>query len=288
MLSAPTRRLYILGGAYGALVLLGYLAFATTHVHVGVLAVVPILFISYYMRPAIALATAFFAGIAFGLLDHSTQILPDRPFDTQPMADALILSLSLCAIVVVANRLREMSVANELLRGSLVKAQRDAQHDALTGIVNRAYFTQALDGALRHATAARRVAVLFCDLDGFKAVNDTHGHLVGDNVLRMAAARLVNTVRAGDTVARLGGDEFGVLVRLLHEGDEAVGMAHKIESAFNDPFHAENQRFTIGITVGIGVCPDDAGDAESLLRIADERMYRAKEHKRAETPKNAG
>lgn len=281
MVSAAKQRLYFLGAAYGALVLLGYLDFETANVHVGVLAVIPILFISYYVRPLIALVTAFVAGIALGLLDHSTRALPERILDAPPIADALILSLSLCAIVVVANRLREMSVANELLRGSLVKARRDAQHDALTGIVNRAYFTQALDNALRNATAARRVAVLFCDLDGFKAVNDTHGHLVGDNVLRMAAARLVNTVRTADTVARLGGDEFGVLVRLLHESDEAAGMARKIESAFNDPFHAENQRYTIGITVGIGICPDDAGDGESLLRIADERMYRAKEDKRA-------
>src|SRR6185437_13847906 len=124
MVSALRGRLYILSAAYGALVLLGYMAFATTHVHVGVLAVVPILFISYYVRPAIALATAFLTGIAFGLLDHSTQVLPDRPFDTQPMADALILSLSLCAIVVVANRLRETSVANELLRG----ATRSEEH----------------------------------------------------------------------------------------------------------------------------------------------------------------
>jgi len=279
MVSAPNRRSYILGAAYAALVVLGYLAFATAHVHVGVLSVVPILFISYYVRPAIAFATAFSVGIVFGLLDHSPQVLPDGPFDAPPLADALILSLSLCAIVAVANRLRETSVANELLRGSLVKARRDAEHDALTGIVNRTYFTKALDDALRHASALRRVAVLFCDLDGFKAVNDTHGHFIGDSVLRMAAARLVNTVRTVDIVARLGGDEFGVLVRMLHETDEAAGMARKIESAFNDPFHAEHQRYTIGITVGISVCPDDAGDAESLLRIADARMYRAKQDK---------
>jgi diguanylate cyclase (GGDEF)-like protein len=262
-------------------VLLGYLAFETANIHVGVLAVVPILFISYYVRPSMALATAFVAGIAFGLLDHSTRSLPEPILDAPPIADALILSLSLCAIVVVANRLREMSVANELLRGSLVKARRDAEHDALTGIVNRVFFTHALEDALRRATTARRVAVLFCDLDGFKAINDTYGHLIGDTVLRMAAARLVNTVRTVDTVARLGGDEFGVLVRTVHESDEAAGMARKIESAFNDPFHAENHRYVIGITVGIGICPDDGRDAESLLRIADERMYRAKESKRA-------
>jgi diguanylate cyclase (GGDEF)-like protein len=280
MVSAAKRRLYILGAAYGALMLLGFLAFETANIHVGVLAVVPILFISYYVRPPMALATAFVAGAALGLLDHTARALPQRILDAPPIADAVILSLSLCAIVVVANRLREMSVANELLRGSLVKARRAAEHDALTGIVNRTYFTQALDEAVHHATSARRVAVLFCDLDGFKTINDTYGHLIGDNVLRMAAARLVNTVRTVDTVARLGGDEFGVLVRLLHESDEAAGMARKIESAFNDPFHAENHRYAIGITVGIGICPDDAGDAESLLRIADERMYRAKENKR--------
>ncbi len=280
--TAFRHRLLLLGAAYVTLIGLGFLAFSTAHVHVGALAVIPILFISYYLRPPAAIVTAFCTGVALGLLDQTKGAAPDHLFDVPPIADALILSLSLCTVVIVANRLRETSLANDLLRGSLVNARRAAERDPLTGIGNRAYFMHALNGAVETATPERRVAVLFCDLDRFKAINDTYGHIAGDSVLRLAAARLVNTVRAFDIVARLGGDEFVVLVRNVHDPREVAHMVANIEHAFADPFHSDSHQYSIGITVGVSVCPDDARDVQALLRTADARMYRSKELKRAQ------
>lgn len=277
---AAKRRVAILIASYAALVAIVVLAWLTVQFYVGALAVIPMLFISYYLRPAAALATAFAAGVVIAVV-HA-DLLPYGDFvNVPPLVEIVTLSSTLCAIVLVARRLRETSVANELLHGSLVKARRAAERDALTGIVNRAYFLRRVGEATEHATPTERAAVLFCDLDGFKAVNDTYGHLTGDAVLRMAASRLVNTVRVIDIVARLGGDEFGVLVRLVHDAGEAAHMASNIEHAFANPFHSGSERYRVGITVGISICPDDGTDPETLLRIADARMYRAKEEKRA-------
>lgn len=275
---ADRRRLAILAFAYCALPALAVLAYATAHLHVGALAVIPILFISYYLRPPVALATAFVTGIVLGL--DQSRLITERAFDVPIIADAVILSVSLCTVVVVTNRLREMHVTNELLRGSLVKARRAAEHDVLTGLPNRAYFMHALDEAVGRATPEKRAALLFCDLDGFKRVNDSYGHVIGDGVLRMAASRLVNTVRAVDVVARIGGDEFAVLAQHVDAG-EAAHMATNIERAFADPFHAEGRAYELGITVGIALCPGDGSDASALLNVADARMYRAKAEKRS-------
>lgn len=277
------RRLTVLAVSYASLPLLAWLAYVTVHVHVGALAVIPILFISYYVRPTEALITAFATGAILGLLDQGP-VKADHLVDFPPLMDALILSFALCTIVLVANRLREAAATNQVLHGRLVKARRDAEHDSLTGIFNRAYFTHRLEETMSHANADTHVAMLFCDLDGFKQVNDTSGHIAGDELLRLAAGRLVNAVRAIDTVARLGGDEFGILAERVHDADEALQMARNIERAFIEPFHLQNERYTVGITVGISLFPDDGTRPEALLRIADARMYRAKNAKRASGP----
>lgn len=275
MKTADKRRFAILAASYAALVVIAFMAWIAVHVYVGALSVIPLLFISYYLRPTASLGTAFATGAVITLLDKA--IIPHGNWLTlPPLLDGFILTAALCAAVVIARRLREINVANEILRGSLIKARRAAEHDPLTGIVNRAYFRHALGEAAERANATQRVAVLFCDLDGFKAINDTHGHRAGDIVLRMAAARLANTVRAVDVVARLGGDEFGVLVRHVHDAGEAAHMALNIEHAFRDPFQSEDQRYRIGITVGISICPEDGTDPDTLLHIADARMYRSK------------
>lgn len=272
------RRWTILAASYAALAAIGLLAWVTVPVHVGALAVIPILFISYYLRPWAALTTAFFSGIALSL-DEQARIAYTHAMDIPPLFSGLVLSFALCTVVLVTNRLRETAAANQLLQGRLLKARRAAEHDPLTGIANRTQFLRALGESMSRAGQGARIALLFCDLDGFKAVNDTYGHLVGDRVLQLAAGRLVNTVRAIDLVARLGGDEFAVLAERLQENDEAVHMALNIERAFKDPFQSEGKRYTVGITVGISVFPDDGTEPESLLRIADARMYRAKEAK---------
>ncbi|HET6894172.1 MAG TPA: GGDEF domain-containing protein [Candidatus Baltobacteraceae bacterium] len=273
------RRVAILTAAYLALALIAFLAWLTVDFYVGTIAVIPMLFISYYSRPAVALTTAFAAGFVIALLH--VNVIPHGNFHVPPVLELFTLSLALCTIVVVARRLREAYLSNQLLRGSLVQARRAAERDTLTGMVNRGYFVRKLADAAKKASTGEQIAILFCDLDGFKGINDTHGHLVGDTVLRMAASRLGNTVRAQDVVARLGGDEFGVLVAAVHDESEPRHMAEKIERAFSDPFQADNESYRIGITVGISMCPADGNVPETLLRVADARMYRAKDDKRS-------
>lgn len=283
MVKAGSRSLTVLASAYASLPLLAWLAYSTVHIHVGALAVIPILFISYYVRPLAALITAFATGATLGLLDQGP-VRNGHIVDFPPLMDALILSSALCAIVIVTNRLREASAANQVLHGRLVKARRDAEHDSLTGIFNRAYFLARLEQAMSRVNPDAHIAILFCDLDGFKQVNDTSGHLAGDQLLRLAAGRLANAVRTVDTVARLGGDEFAILAERVHDADEALHMTRTIERAFIEPFHLQNERYSVGITVGISLFPDDGTRADVLLRIADARMYRAKNAKRRRDP----
>jgi diguanylate cyclase (GGDEF)-like protein len=279
MRALRSRRSLVLTTAYASLIGLAALAWSSVDVHVGTLAVIPILFISYYVRMAIALATAFCSGIILGLLDAGTPALR-RAIDFPRVFEALILAAVLCTIVLIARRLRQTSLANEVLHGSLAQARRAAERDPLTGLANRAALNKALEDALQSSHTGECVAVLFCDLDGFKFINDHYGHLIGDGVLQMVAARLLHIVRAGDVVARLGGDEFCVLVRRAHDAGEAERIRANIYSAFYDPFHYGQHDFAVGITVGIGMFPQDGSDAKSLLALADERMYQAKKAKR--------
>jgi diguanylate cyclase (GGDEF)-like protein len=274
------RRAGVLAASYLSLPLLGLMAYATENIHVGALAVIPILFIAYYLRPYASLLTAFIAGVGLGLADQRP---PDAAHvvDIPPLMDALVLSICLSTIVLVANRLRETAIANQTLHGRLQKARRDAELDALTGIPNRKFFMMKLDEAIARASLGESyVAVLFCDLDGFKTVNDTSGHSAGDQVLRLAAIRLLNAVRTIDTVARIGGDEFAILLERMHDAQEALHVTGKVEQSFRDPFHVRNKRHVVGVTVGVSLYPEDGSRAETLLHAADARMYRSKNGKR--------
>ena len=151
-----------------------------------------------------------------------------------------------------------------------------AFHDGLTGVANRALL---LDRA-RQALARRRpgaVALLFIDLDGFKAVNDRFGHSAGDRLLADVARRLRGVVRPSDTVARVGGDEFVVLCEDLADEGEAVGVATRIEQAVAEPFRLGGGEAKVGASVGIALATEGEGDPETLLRDADTAMYRAKQ-----------
>jgi diguanylate cyclase (GGDEF)-like protein len=154
-----------------------------------------------------------------------------------------------------------------------------ALHDDLTGLPNRALFLDRLGQALprlgRHATS---VAVLFLDLDRFKAVNDVLGHAAGDELLRAVGARLDGILRAGDTAARLSGDEFAVLCEDVAGERHAVGVADRVAEALRAPFRlAGGDEVNVGTSVGIALASDPAEDPDTLLREADAAMYRAKE-----------
>src|SRR3954469_7004833 len=164
-------------------------------------------------------------------------------------------------------------------KGLEARLAHQALHDDLTGLPNRALFLDRLGQALprlgRHATS---LAVLFLDLDKFKAVNDVLGHAAGDELLRAVAARLEGILRAGDTAARLSGDEFAVLCEDVAGERHAIGVAERVAEALRDPFRlGGGDEVNVGTSVGIALATEPTEDADILLREADAAMYRAKE-----------
>jgi diguanylate cyclase (GGDEF)-like protein/PAS domain S-box-containing protein len=152
-----------------------------------------------------------------------------------------------------------------------------ALHDTLTGLANRALLVDRLRHALDRAERSGSVvALLFCDLDRFKHVNDTFGHAVGDIVLREVATRLRAVVRPADTVARLGGDEFVVCCEDVTGDTEAVTLAERILAALNAPIAADGRELSVSASVGIAIAGRGAQQPEDVLRSADAAMYAAK------------
>jgi diguanylate cyclase (GGDEF)-like protein/PAS domain S-box-containing protein len=156
--------------------------------------------------------------------------------------------------------------------------QHDALHDALTGLPNRVLFLDRLEHAMRRDSrhgAAESTAVLFLDLDRFKIVNDSLGHLVGDHLLVEVARRLEGALRPGDTVARLGGDEFTVLLEDLTDHAEAEMVADRMLATLTAPFNVEERELYLSASIGIAMAPAGAQPGE-VIRDADAAMYRAK------------
>ncbi len=154
---------------------------------------------------------------------------------------------------------------------------RMARFDPLTHLPNRAVFLERLQVELVRARRhRRRLAVLFLDLDDFKKINDSLGHLAGDQLLQEVARRLVDLLRQTDTVARFGGDEFTFLVTGLTTPEAWREVAAKILSAFEWPFHLEGREIFVKASVGVSLFPCHGGDPDTLLRRADSAMYRAK------------
>ncbi|MCB1874216.1 MAG: diguanylate cyclase, partial [Gammaproteobacteria bacterium] len=121
------------------------------------------------------------------------------------------------------------------------------------------------------------VAVLFLDLDDFKKINDTLGHQVGDEVLKLSAKRIKALLRKDDTVARLGGDEFVILLDRLERPEDASLVARKVLATLKQPFKISNRDLYIGVSIGISIFPQDGEDSDTLVRNADVSMYRAKQ-----------
>jgi len=151
-----------------------------------------------------------------------------------------------------------------------------ARHDPLTGLPNRVLLRERLDRALARSGRKNPLSVLCVDLDHFKAVNDTLGHPVGDDLLRAVAGRLSACVREGDTVARLGGDEFVVLLPDGQGRGQAEDLARRLIEAVAAPFEIQGHRITIGASIGLALAPEDGDHAEALLSNADLALYRAK------------
>ena len=155
----------------------------------------------------------------------------------------------------------------------------DAFHDGLTGLANRALLLDrmAVAMAARKRGSGQPFGLLFIDLDRFKTVNDSLGHVVGDRLLVAMARQLEGLVRPGDTVARLGGDEFAVLVNNVRDVADAVHVAERIQASAAKPFSIQGQEVFINTSIGIALSAEAAPDPEGMLRDADLAMYRAKE-----------
>ena len=179
----------------------------------------------------------------------------------------------------IAVELRELIKAlNLLIQGPSAKdiVRKEANTDVLTGLLNRRGFIQAMDEKFSQGGQAAEMSAMFMDLDGFKPINDTHGHDVGDDILREVAKRLIHCTREEDIVCRLGGDEFVLLFPGLRDKKVLEDRADKVLAKINEPYWVNDTRVTMGASIGISVGPDDGKSGEELLNAADEAMYSAK------------
>lgn len=179
-----------------------------------------------------------------------------------------------------ASSLRELQTAHFELQASEAQAHHLAFHDALTGLPNRALFNERSDQAMARVRTGGSASIMLMDLDRFKRVNDTWGHLAGDVLIQEFGRRLANIVGPDSTVARLGGDEFAVLVVGSDSRSTAVGFAKRIVAAVREPFEVLGNQAHVGVSIGIATAPGAGLDRTELMRKADIALYRAKEEGR--------
>ncbi len=184
----------------------------------------------------------------------------------------LLISLS---VSVMDRHLSQRSAREE------VRLREIAHHDALTGVANRVLLDLELARVLQQAQGNGSSAAILClDLDRFKAINDLLGHAAGDKLLVATARRISGLLRRGDVLARLGADEFAILLAEAGDGAHYVAVAERIAAAISEPFFVDDQRMSIGASIGVAIYPEDGPTGEELLRRADIALHRAKEEGR--------
>ncbi len=221
-------------------------------------------------------ATAAFARVeaASGLTFRAEWRLrrPDgRCIYAEAVANNLLSYGDVRSIVVTMRDIGERKALEEQL-------SHQAFHDALTGLANRALFQDRVQHALARARRdLTKVGVLFIDLDEFKTVNDSLGHIVGDELLKVAASRLATSLRPSDTAARFGGDEFAVLLEDTSDTSDPARVAERIIAAIEQPLSLGSRELSTGASIGIAIGGADGTTSEELLRNADIAMYKAKQ-----------
>ena len=184
----------------------------------------------------------------------------------------------------VQKKLEALAEANSYLRTKLIEVERKvvmashlAYHDALTGLPNRRLLLDRLNQAIaRPSRNKRRVALVFFDVDGFKAINDRLGHANGDRVLKEIARRLSGCLRATDTACRYGGDEFIVMLPELEGEQGAAAVVRKIRAHLAAPYLVDGGPIAVTLSIGTAVYPEDARDCHQLIKLADAAMYSVK------------
>ena len=174
------------------------------------------------------------------------------------------------------------------LRRDISEARHFASHDSLTGLPNRSLLLDRLGQALAHATRYRkRVMLLVIDLDGFKRINDVHGHGAGDELLRQVAARLSACVRVCDTVCRYGGDEFVVMLQQIDAPEDAAVVTRKIRARLDAPYEFGSGPIPVTASIGAAVYRADGQTSRELIDRADTAMYVEKVRRRSFGPETA-
>ena len=250
-----------------------------------------------FFYPAVII-TAIFAGFRAGILATAMAalladywIIPPKGFAISSLPEAIglvIFSFNGVLISVTAELYRRArtKAANYAAQLALLASRKReeeiihqmAYHDSLTGLPNRKLFSDRLGIALAHAQRNQsKVAIAMIDLDNFKEINDTMGHIIGDLFLKATAERLDAEMRKGDTVARFGGDEFLLILPDLNAIEDAIQVAEKIVDSFCKPLLIDTYQFVVTMSIGIAVYPNDGTDEVILLKNADIAMYRAKQ-----------
>lgn len=200
-----------------------------------------------------------------------------------PLASLVIFLASL--VVVVGSLLISSQISGyheQVLHRERNQLDYMAHHDALTELPNRSYFLGRLARSLARARRSDdNSALLYIDLDGFKPINDEHGHSIGDIVLRILAARLREVIRENDTVARIGGDEFAVILEDVRDREFAASVAQKLLQKLSAPVTVGMHSFAVSGSVGIVMFPEQGSEVALLCEYADQAMYRAKEKRNA-------
>jgi diguanylate cyclase (GGDEF)-like protein len=202
------------------------------------------------------------------------RIAGERTTSTQDLTDGRALAVNFVPVaddgwLVTLEDITERRLA-------AAKITHMAHHDALTGLPNRVLFRDKLSEAVARSRRGEPCAVLYLDLDHFKAVNDTLGHPVGDRLLQDVTLRLRREIRETDTVARLGGDEFAVVQSSVRQPQDATALAQRLIEVLSMPYELDGQEVLIGTSIGIAVVPTDGEDPDKILKSADMALYRAK------------
>jgi diguanylate cyclase (GGDEF)-like protein len=231
----------------------------------------------------LAITGMHYTGMAAAQFAPDTVCLTGPSVDNSWMAGTiagitfLILSVTLVMSVLDARHASETAQMTISLQKANKELQHQALHDGLTKLPNRTLLEDRIEQTIEHSRRAGVVfAVLFVDLDRFKVINDSLGHLVGDEVLRVVAERLRAAVRKEDTVSRLGGDEFVLLLKHVIEAEDALAVAQKVANVVGTPIHVFEHQIFVSPSVGVSVYPFDGTTASDLIKHADAAMYHVK------------
>jgi diguanylate cyclase (GGDEF)-like protein len=157
-----------------------------------------------------------------------------------------------------------------------LQMEKHANYDMLTGLPNRRYFFERLEHIVKLSQGMQTFAVFYIDLDGFKSINDTFGHQLGDKVLVEVGNRLSNCIRETDFVARLGGDEFAVITSNVESQTKIEQFAKRVHSVLQESIDIDTRTCSVNASIGVAIYPDAGSDSETLLRSADAAMYEVK------------